>query len=63
MTVSIKVEQGVNRGVNFGCALLVLTIVPVLGLFRKLTFEGSRWKDSMFSSSGGSDDSDDSGDD
>ncbi len=60
MPVSVKVEQGVNRGVNFCCALLLLIIVPVLGLFRKFSFESSRWKDSMFSSSGSSSsDSDD----
>jgi hypothetical protein len=55
MPISLKVEQSVNRGVNFLCALLVLLIVPVLGLFRKITFESSRWKDSMFSTSGSSD--------
>jgi hypothetical protein len=52
--IAIKVEQGVNRGVNFICAFLILLIVPVIGLIRKITFEGSRWKDSMFSSSGDS---------
>ena len=52
MPVSVKVEQNVNRGVNFCCAFLILLIVPVLGFFRKFTFESSRWKDSMFSSSG-----------
>ncbi len=57
MPVTIKVEQNVNRGVNFICALIVLLIVPVLGLLRKFSFESSRWKDSMFStSSTGSDD-------
>lgn len=56
LPVSVKVEQGVNRGVNFCCALLVLAIVPFLGLLRKFTFESGRWKDSMFgSSSSGSD--------
>ncbi len=61
MPVTVKVEQNVNRGVNFICSLLVLLIVPILGLFRKFTFESARWKDSMFApvSSGGSDDSDD----
>jgi len=61
MPVTVKVEQGVNRGVNFCCAFVVLLIVPILGLFRKWSFESSRWKDSMFgsSSSGGSDDSSD----
>ena len=53
INLQIKVEQGVNRGVNFGCAFLVLLIVPVLGFFRKFTFESSRWRDSMFGSSGG----------
>ena len=56
----VKVEQNVNRGVNFCCALLVLLIMPVLGFVRKFTFEAGRWKDSMFgSSSGGSSSSDD----
>jgi hypothetical protein len=57
MPVSVKVEQNAIRGVNFGCALIVLLIVPVFGLFRKWTFETARWKDSMFSSgsSSGSD--------
>ncbi|MFN2500597.1 MAG: DUF4178 domain-containing protein [Pyrinomonadaceae bacterium] len=59
MPVTLKVEQNVNRGVNFICALLLLMIVPILGLIRKFTFEASRWKDSMFSTvSTGSDDSD-----
>ena len=48
MPVTVKVEQNINRGVNFCLALLILAIVPVLGLLRKFTFEASRWKDSMF---------------
>ncbi len=51
MPVTVKVEQNVNRGVNFICALLILLIMPVIGLIRKISFESSRWKDSMFSSS------------
>lgn len=51
MPISLKVEQNVNRGVNFICAFLILLIVPVLGLFRKITFESRRWKDSMFTTS------------
>src|SRR5436190_2416386 len=51
MPVTVKVEQGVNRGVNFCCALLVLAIVPFFGLLRKFSFESGRWKDSMFGSS------------
>jgi len=52
LPVSVKVEQGVNRGVNFCCAFLVLAIVPFFGFFRKFSFESGRWKDSMFTSSG-----------
>ena len=52
LSVDLKVEQNVNRGVNFLCAFIVLLIVPVLGLFRKVAFESKRWKDSMFSTSG-----------
>ncbi len=51
MPVSLKVEQNVNRGVNFLCAFIVLLIVPVVGLFRKIAFESRRWKDSMFTTS------------
>ncbi|MEO7658859.1 MAG: DUF4178 domain-containing protein [Pyrinomonadaceae bacterium] len=59
MPVLVKVEQNVNRGVNFCLALLLLAVVPILGLFRKFSWESSRWKDSMFgSSSSGSDDDD-----
>lgn len=50
--VSLKVEQGVNRGVNFICAFIVLLLMPLIGLIRKASFEGRRWKDSMFNSSG-----------
>ncbi|MEQ1761868.1 MAG: DUF4178 domain-containing protein [Pyrinomonadaceae bacterium] len=57
VAVSVKVEQGVNRGVNFCCALVALAIVPLFGLIRKWSFEASRWKDSMFGASSGSDDS------
>ncbi|MBK9154426.1 MAG: DUF4178 domain-containing protein [Chloracidobacterium sp.] len=48
MPVNVKVEQNVVRGVNFICALIVLAIVPIIGLFRKLIFESARWKDSEF---------------
>ncbi|HMJ08496.1 MAG TPA: DUF4178 domain-containing protein [Pyrinomonadaceae bacterium] len=53
MPVSVKVEQNVNRGVNFCFAFVLLFIMPLLGLFRKWSFETSRWKDSMFTTSGG----------
>jgi hypothetical protein len=55
MPVTVRVQQGVNRGVNFVCALLLLLIVPVVGLIRKASFESKRWADSMFSYSGDDD--------
>jgi hypothetical protein len=60
MPVTVKIEQNVNRGVNFCCAGILLLIVPILGIFRKWSFEASRWKDSMFTggSSGGGDSDD-----
>ena len=56
--VGLKVEQNVNRGVNFLCALIALAIVPFFGLIRKWTFEAARWKDSMFATTGSDDDDD-----
>ena len=58
MAVNVRVEQNVVRGVNFACALIVLAIVPIIGIFRKITFESARWKDSMFGSSSSGSDSD-----
>lgn len=55
MPIAVKVEQNVNRGVNFLCAMIVLLIVPVLGLIRKFTFERSRWSESMFTTSSSDD--------
>ncbi len=59
LPVTVKVEQNINRGVNFCLAFFVLAILPALGLLRKWTFESKRWSESMFGSSG-SDNSDDS---
>ncbi len=60
MPVNVKVEQNVTRGVNFCCAIVLLLIFPLLNLFRKMSFESSRWKQSMFSSSGSDSDEGDS---
>ena len=57
MPVSVKVEQGVNRGVNFVCVFIILLLIPLVGLIRKLSFESGRWKDSMFGSSSSSEES------
>ncbi|MCY7377401.1 MAG: DUF4178 domain-containing protein [Pyrinomonadaceae bacterium] len=55
MPVTVKVEQNINRGVNFCFAFFALAILPIFGLLRKWTFETKRWKESMF---GGSESSD-----
>ena len=48
ISVNVKVEQNVSRGVNFCCAFVVLAILPVLALIRKFMFESRRWSESMF---------------
>jgi Domain of unknown function (DUF4178) len=48
LSVSVKVEQNVSRGVNFCCAFVVLALFPLLALFRKFAFEAKRWNESMF---------------
>ncbi len=52
MPVRVKVEQNVTRGVNFCLALVFLLIGPIIGLFRKFSFESRRWSESMFGGSG-----------
>lgn len=51
MPVTVKVEQNINRGVNFCLAFCALAILPFLGLIRKWSFESKRWSESMFNSS------------
>ncbi|MGI8555482.1 MAG: DUF4178 domain-containing protein [Pyrinomonadaceae bacterium] len=49
VVVSVKVEQNVTRGVNFGLSFILLALVPFISLFRKWKFESRRWSESMFS--------------
>jgi hypothetical protein len=59
MPVTITVEQGTTRGVNFILAVILLSIIPVFVMIWHIIFESRRWSESMFgSSSSGSDDSD-----
>ena len=51
MPIKVKVEQNVVRGVNFWLAFIFLAIGPVIGLFKKLSFESRRWSESMYSGS------------
>lgn len=52
MPVTVKVEQNINRGVNFCLAFGVLALFPLLGLLRKWSFETKRWSESMFQTNG-----------
>lgn len=51
MPVSVKVEQNINRGVNFCLAFFALALFPFFGLMRKWSFESKRWSESMFAAS------------
>ena len=48
LPVNVKVEQNVNRGVNFILAFIALSLFPIFGVVRKLMFESKRWSESMF---------------
>ncbi len=55
---TVRVEQGVARGINFFLALLALSILPIIVLIKHFVFESRRWQDSTFNpfqSSGSSD--------
>jgi hypothetical protein len=46
--VNVTVSQNVTRGVNFCCAFVLLSIVPILALLWQIVFEQRRWSESMF---------------
>lgn len=52
LPIRVKVEQNVTRGVNFCLAFLLVAIGPIIGIFKKLSFESRRWSESMFGGSG-----------
>ncbi|MDQ4120048.1 MAG: DUF4178 domain-containing protein [Acidobacteriota bacterium] len=55
--VNVTVTQNAFRGVNFCCAFVLLSILPILALIWHWTFETRRWSESMFAPvSSGSDD-------
>jgi hypothetical protein len=55
MPVTVTVEQGATRGINFIFALIALSIVPVLVLIWHGIFESRRWSESMFGGSSSDD--------
>lgn len=62
LPVTVTVKQN-TIGCNFLCAFILLLFGPLWGIIKKWSFEGSRWSQSMFTSSGsvntgGSDSSD-----
>jgi hypothetical protein len=56
MSINLKVEQNVTRGVNLFVALFLLVLMPLAVGIWQIVFESRRWAESMFSSSGGSSD-------
>ena len=54
--IHVRIEQNVARGINLLLLLIGLSIVPVIMLIYHVRFEHRRWSESMFSSSGSSDD-------
>lgn len=45
---TVRLEQGVARGVNFLLALTALSILPVVVFFKQIAFELRRWRESSF---------------
>jgi Domain of unknown function (DUF4178) len=60
-SLNVRIVQGVPRITHLLIALLAVSLIPIYALLRRLMFEASRWKDSMYTSpsSSGSDDDDD----
>ena len=57
--VNVEVKQNTFRAVNFCCAFVLLSILPVLALIWGMTFESRRWSESMFAPISAEDESDD----
>ncbi len=54
--VAVKIEQNVTHGFNLLLALIVLSVVPIAMIIYHVRFEHRRWSESMFSTTGDSDD-------
>lgn len=48
-SVRLTVREGVFRGVHFLLALIAISILPLIAMIRKVSFESARWKDSAHS--------------
>lgn len=59
--IEVRISQGVFRWSHFLLALIALSIIPVITLVNRFSWEAQRWKDSDFSpfGQGSSDESDD----
>jgi hypothetical protein len=51
--LTVRVEQGVTRGIYWPIAMLLISILPVIAFVRRSAFETRRWKDSMYGAQGG----------
>jgi hypothetical protein len=48
-SLTVKIEQGVSRGIYWPIAMFAISIVPLFAFIRRRAFEARRWKDSMYS--------------
>lgn len=51
--LNVKIEQGVPRFWHFLLALLLVSAWPIIVIVRSVAFEGARWKDSVYTATGG----------
>lgn len=50
--LKVQIEQGVSHGVYWLLSLVALSVLPIVVFLKRISFEGRRWKDSMYSSAG-----------
>jgi uncharacterized Zn finger protein (UPF0148 family) len=51
--LTVRIEQGVTRGIYWPIAMVLISIFPIVALVRRSIFETRRWKDSMYGAQGG----------
>ena len=51
--IQVQLRQGVMHWLYPGLALLAILVVPLILVFRMTAFEGRRWQESMYTSTGG----------
>ena len=62
-TLHVRMREGVPQLGHVTLVLVLLTIFPILALFRAIVFEARRWADSMYTATGTRKSGDAGGDD